>query len=89
MSLLICDNQRHPIDASPRRRFPTRRQRRVVDARQQTCQEPGCTATRFLQYDHVDPYIAGGPTVIENLQLLCGRHNRARVAAFHLTGQLR
>jgi hypothetical protein len=80
VSLLLHDAERQPIDASPRRRLPTRRQQRVVDALQDTCQHPGCTATAFLQYDHVQPYAQGGPTVIANLQRLCGPHNRARNA---------
>lgn len=81
VSLLLHDAARQPIDASPRRRTPTRRQRRVVDARQSECQHPGCHARAFLQYDHVEPYAKGGPTVIDNLQRLCGPHNRARSAA--------
>ncbi len=78
VSLLIHDNQRRPIDASPRRRFPTRRQRRVLDAREAECAHPGCHATAFLQYDHIQPYPQGGPTILANLRRLCGPHNRAR-----------
>lgn len=79
VSLLFHDAERQPIDASPRRRFPTRRQRRVVDARFDQCAEPGCIATRFLEYDHVQPYDPAHPnTVIDNLQRLCGPHNRAK-----------
>lgn len=78
VSLLVHDSQRRPIDASPRRRFPTRRQRRVVDARQIECQHPGCHATAFLEYDHVHEFAEGGPTVVSNLQRLCGPHNRAK-----------
>ena len=78
VSLLLHDNERQPIDASPRRRFPTRRQRRVIDARQRECQEPGCHATQFLEYDHIQAYPDNGPTIIDNLQRLCGPHNRAK-----------
>lgn len=81
VSLLIHDAQSRPIDASPRRRFPTRRQRRVVDARQHECAHPGCHAAVFLQYDHVMPAGVGGPTVVDNLQRLCGPHNRAKERA--------
>ncbi|MEO6629352.1 MAG: DUF222 domain-containing protein, partial [Aquihabitans sp.] len=80
VSLLLHDNQRLPIDASPRRRFPTRRQRRVLDQIDRECNHPGCHATVFLQYDHVQPYARGGSTTIANLQRLCGPHNRARNA---------
>lgn len=79
VSLLIEDDHRYPIDASPRRRFPTRRQRRVVDARGPECAEAGCHARDRLQYDHVDPWDPSHPnTVIANLQRLCGTHNRAK-----------
>ena len=80
VSLLLHDTQRLPIDASPRRRTPTSRQRRVADARHHECQHPGCHVRAFLQYDHIEPYAQGGPTTIANLQRLCGPHNRARHA---------
>jgi hypothetical protein len=78
ISLLMHDAQRQPIDASPRRRFPTRRQARVIDERHHECAHPGCTARQFLQYDHIQPYPQGGPTILDNLQRLCGPHNRAK-----------
>ena len=78
ISLLMHDNDRAPIDASPRRRYPTRRQKGVLDARQPECAEPGCTARALLQYDHIVPYPKGGPTVLANLQRLCGPHNRQK-----------
>jgi hypothetical protein len=79
VSLLIEDNDRHPIDASPRRRFPTRRQRRVIDARDPECAQDGCHARDRLQYDHREPFDPNNPnTVIANLQRLCGPHNRAK-----------
>lgn len=81
VSLLIHDTQRQPIDASPRRRFPTRRQRRVTDEACPECAWPGCHATTFIQYDHIHPYAQGGPTTLTNLQRLCGPHNRAKERA--------
>ncbi len=78
VSLLVHDMAGRPIDASPRRRSPTRRQRRVLDEAQPTCRHPGCEARTFLQYDHIRPYHVGGPTTLDNLQRLCGPHNRAR-----------
>ncbi len=81
VSLLVHDMAGRPIDASPRRRAPTRRQRRVLDEAQPTCVHPGCEARTFLQYDHIRPYHLGGPTTLANLQRLCGPHNRARTEA--------
>ena len=81
VSLLIHDTQRHPIDASPRRRLPTRRQRRVIQARQPTCAETGCTCTTLLQIDHLIPHPHGGDTVLTNLTQRCGPHNRQKSQA--------
>ena len=81
MSLLVHDMAGRAIDASPRRRSPTRRQRRVIDERQSQCAHPGCVATVFLQYDHTRRYTDDGPTSLANLQRLCGRHNRAKEEA--------
>lgn len=81
VSLLVHDAQRNPIDASPRRRTPTRRQRRVLDERQPVCAHPGCTADVFLQYEHLIAYVDGGQTVLDNLSRMCGRHNRDKEAA--------
>ena len=80
VSLLLHDTRRQPVDASPRRRFPTRRQRRIADARHPECAQPGCHASTFLEYDHIQPYTTAGPTTIANLQRLCGPHNRAKAA---------
>jgi hypothetical protein len=78
IALLLHDTRGHPIDASPRRRNPTRRQRRVLDARQHECAHPGCTCRTFLHYDHIIRYTDGGTTTLDNLQRLCGPHNRAK-----------
>lgn len=78
ISLLLHDTHRHPIDASPRRRTPTRRQRRVLDARHHECALDGCHARTLLQADHLQPHAGGGPTTLANLQLLCGPHNRQK-----------
>ena len=29
-------------------------------------------------YDHIEAYTSGGPTRLDNLQRLCGPHNRAK-----------
>ena len=38
-------------------------------------------ARTFLEYDHKQPYPLGGPTILSNLQRLCGPHNRAKYRA--------
>ena len=37
-----------------------------------------CGATHNLQIDHIVPFARGGMTSVENLRLLCGKHNRLR-----------
>jgi hypothetical protein len=78
VSLLVHDMDSRPIDASPRRRTPTRRQKRLLDELHPTCARQGCSATRFLQADHIQRRSQGGPTIIANLRNLCGPHNRER-----------
>lgn len=39
-----------------------------------------CGSTRYLQVDHVYPRWAGGGDAPENLQVLCGAHNRYKFA---------
>lgn len=34
-----------------------------------------CDERGFLEFHHVEPYAAGGPATVENIQLRCRRHN--------------
>jgi hypothetical protein len=34
-----------------------------------------CTERGFLEFHHVEPYAAGGPTTVDNLELRCRSHN--------------
>jgi 5-methylcytosine-specific restriction endonuclease McrA len=36
-----------------------------------------CGATHYLQIDHIVPYARGGSSTIDNLRLLCAKHNQA------------
>ena len=49
--------------------------RRALQARDQTCRFPGCTARRCDAH-HVEHWIDGGSTSLDNLVLLCRRHHR-------------
>ncbi len=67
--------QRRPIKISIRRK---------VFARDKCCQfvdqttGQKCESRIFLEIDHLTPVWAGGDDEFENLQLLCGAHNRFR-----------
>ena len=41
------------------------------------CTEPGCGATKYLHYDHVQPFFLGGGHSAGNLRLLCSAHHGA------------
>lgn len=51
--------------------------RRQLRRRDGGCRWPGCRRTRGLHAHHIVWFSKGGPTVIENLVLLCRRHHRA------------
>ena len=49
--------------------------RRALQARDHTCRFPGCTARRCDAH-HVEHWVDGGSTSLDNLVLLCRRHHR-------------
>ena len=51
--------------------------RRALRLRDTGCQFPGCPRRKFLDAHHVVHWADGGPTNLDNLILLCGRHHRA------------
>jgi Domain of unknown function (DUF222)/HNH endonuclease len=53
--------------------------RRAIQLRDRECTHQYCDVpAASCQVDHIVPYTAGGPTIEENGQLLCGFHNRLR-----------
>ncbi len=44
--------------------------------------EGRCTETGFLEFHHVVPYAAGGPAVVENIELRCAAHNAYEAAEY-------
>jgi hypothetical protein len=50
--------------------------RRALEARDRTCRFPGCTARRCDAH-HVEHWVDGGATSLDNLMLLCRRHHWA------------
>jgi hypothetical protein len=49
--------------------------RRALTARDQRCPFPGCSARRCDAH-HIEHWVDGGPTRLDNLMLLCRRHHR-------------
>ena len=49
--------------------------RRALSARDTRCQFPGCSARRCDAH-HIEHWMDGGPTSLDNLVLLCRRHHR-------------
>ncbi|HEX5107168.1 MAG TPA: HNH endonuclease signature motif containing protein [Vicinamibacterales bacterium] len=50
--------------------------RRALLARDRQCRFPGCTARRCDAH-HIEHWIDGGPTSLDNTALLCRTHHRA------------
>ena len=73
---LMHDSEGKPIDASPGRRGPTKRQMLLLLERDKHCTHPGCRSKVFLHAHHEVHRLDGGPTVLANLRLLCGFHHR-------------
>ena len=71
------------------------RRRRIVPARllralklrdHNRCRFPGCSHQRYVEAHHVQHWIDGGETRLENLVLLCSAHHRLlHHGAFHVT----
>jgi hypothetical protein len=49
--------------------------RRALLLRDQGCRFPGCTHTRFLHGHHIQHWLQGGETSVDNVLLLCTRHH--------------
>ena len=69
------DADGHVLDVGRKTRTIPTAIRRALSARDTRCQFPGCSAKRCDAH-HVDHWMDGGPTTLENLVLLCRRHHR-------------
>jgi hypothetical protein len=49
--------------------------RRAITLRDRGCAFPGCTHDRFLHGHHIQHWLHGGATSVNNLALLCTRHH--------------
>jgi hypothetical protein len=74
VSVLVTDGADVQAVATAGRTIPARMKRALIE-RDPTCVVPGCGNRRNLEFDHVVPLCAGGPTCLANLCRLCGWHH--------------
>jgi hypothetical protein len=76
---VVFDPASRVVDVGAARRAFTGATRRAVQLRDQQCFHPLCDEpAERCQVDHVEPWAAGGATVMANGRAACGHHNRAR-----------
>jgi hypothetical protein len=70
------DERGTPLDVGRKQRLVSTPLRRALLARDRHCRFPGCHRTRFVAAHHVNHWVNGGETSIDNLMLLCSYHHR-------------
>ncbi len=70
------DERGRPLDVGRKQRLVSTPLRRALLARDRHCRFPGCHRTRFVAAHHVDHWVDGGETSIDNLMLLCSYHHQ-------------
>ncbi|HXJ19730.1 MAG TPA: DUF222 domain-containing protein [Polyangia bacterium] len=70
------DHDRNVLDVGRRTRSIPPAIRRALWIRDKGCRFPGCTSTRFLHGHHVNHWLHGGETSLDNLVFLCSFHHR-------------
>jgi 5-methylcytosine-specific restriction endonuclease McrA len=75
------DKPRRPRKATRARTIPAHVRRSVREDEKPRCAFVGddgqrCTATRFLEFDHVIPVALGGEATVGQVRLLCRTHNQ-------------
>ncbi len=77
LSTVLLDDHGAPLDAKPGKRLVTAEQRVALIARDKGCAFPGCTCVpAWTDAHHIRHWANGGPTVMNNLVLLCRSHHR-------------
>jgi hypothetical protein len=74
-----------PLHVGRRYRTATRKMRKALAERDRRCVWPGCDRPpEWTQGDHIEPWVQGGGTDIENMRSLCGVHNRRLTRGWRL-----
>jgi len=77
LQLVVSDGTDIKTVTSRKRTVPTPLRTALIE-RDRGCAVPGCPNTRYLEIDHDWEFAKGGPTSLENLQLLCAPHHRMK-----------
>jgi hypothetical protein len=75
MVLVAEDEQGNPLDVGRKQRTLSTALRRAVVARDRGCTFPGCHRTRYLDGHHLEHWLHGGETKLDNLTALCRYHH--------------
>jgi hypothetical protein len=70
------DERGTPLNVGRKQRIVSTPIRRAIWARDRHCTFPGCHRTRLVQAHHVQHWVEGGETSVDNLTLLCWFHHR-------------
>jgi 5-methylcytosine-specific restriction protein A len=74
---LVLGSKSEPLDVGHIHRHATRYQRAALNERDHGCAHPGCTTpAKHCAPHHIEHWINGGPTNLNNLVLLCRTHHR-------------
>lgn len=73
--VMTHDKNGHALDVGRKTRTISPALRRALDHRDGGCRFPGCEIT-FCDAHHVEHWVDGGETKLDNLVLLCRRHHR-------------
>ncbi|MYD97598.1 MAG: DUF222 domain-containing protein [Gammaproteobacteria bacterium] len=87
VSEFIQDAQGNLLNYERRQRIVPARLLRALKLRDHNrCRFPGCPHQRYVEAHHVEHWIDGGETRLDNLVLLCSAHHRLlHHGAFHIT----
>lgn len=77
ISRIITKGPSEPLDVGRRTRTIPSALRRALALRDGGCRYPGCDRLqRWCDGHHIEHWVHGGPTSLDNLVLLCRRHHR-------------
>jgi hypothetical protein len=72
----LDDDTGRTLDVGRKTRAIPAALQRALDKRDRGCRFPGCENRRFVDAHHIEHWIDGGETKLDNLVLLCSYHHR-------------